>query len=46
MPGTNFCGKGWSADRLDQLGAFGAADKCCRQHDFGCPDYIRPLTSK
>merc|ERR1719419_730105 len=46
MPGTNFCGRGWRAESLDHLGSFGVADKCCRQHDLGCPDSIPPLTSK
>ncbi len=46
MPGTNFCGSGYSAEKFSSLGAFGAADKCCRQHDLGCPAYITPLTAK
>ena len=40
MPGTNWCGKGTQAAGYNHLGAYGGADKCCRQHDLGCPAYI------
>lgn len=46
MPGTKWCGKGWRADRFEELGAYSGADKCCRQHDLGCPVSIGPLESK
>ena len=37
MPGTNWCGKGWKVSGYSNLGAYSGADKCCRQHDLGCP---------
>lgn len=40
VPGTKWCGKGTSAVKRNQLGGFGAADKCCRAHDTACPFYI------
>lgn len=46
MPGTNWCGRGSRADRFEDLGAFGAADRCCRQHDLECPAHIPPMTTK
>ncbi|TRY70345.1 hypothetical protein TCAL_02436, partial [Tigriopus californicus] len=46
MPGTNWCGRGSRADRFEDLGAFGAADRCCRQHDLECPAHIPPLGTK
>ena len=30
MPGTNWCGGGWRAERFEQLGSYGPTDKCCR----------------
>ena len=41
FPGTNWCGKGTIANEYSKLGSFGGADKCCRQHDLGCPAYIK-----
>jgi len=40
MPGTNWCGKGWRAQKYYELGTHAAADSCCRQHDLTCQDYI------
>jgi len=37
FPGTNWCGKGWKVSGYSNLGAYSGADKCCRQHDLGCP---------
>jgi len=42
MPGTNWCGGGWRAKSFEHLGAYGPTDKCCRQHDLGCPAAIQP----
>ena len=46
MPGTKWCGKGRRTDRLSDVGAYGPADACCRQHDLGCTDNIPGLASK
>ncbi|XP_050025400.1 acidic phospholipase A2 PA4-like [Dermacentor andersoni] len=35
-PGTNWCGSGSSARRINELGANSRADRCCREHDH-CP---------
>eukprot|EP00093_Oithona_nana_P013474 13474.XXX_1043637_1045168_1 [CDS] Oithona nana genome sequencing. len=40
MPGTNWCGRGFQANGYRDLGSYGGADKCCRQHDLGCPAWI------
>jgi len=40
MPGTNWCGKGFRADAFSSLGSYSRADRCCRQHDLGCPESI------
>ena len=42
MPGTNWCGKGWRTDSARLLGGYSGADRCCRQHDLGCPISIEP----
>ena len=42
MPGTNWCGKGWRADSARSMGGYSGADRCCRQHDLGCPISIEP----
>ena len=42
MPGTNWCGKGWRADTARSMGGYSGADRCCRQHDLGCPISIEP----
>jgi len=41
FPGTNWCGAGTIAEEYSKLGSYGGADKCCRQHDLGCPAFIR-----
>ncbi|XP_054256866.1 uncharacterized protein LOC128981891 isoform X2 [Macrosteles quadrilineatus] len=46
VPGTKWCGKGYSATKYHQLGGFGAADKCCRVHDTACPFYIPAFEEK
>jgi len=46
MPGTNWCGKGWRTDSLYKLGGYTSADRCCRQHDLGCPISIQPAETK
>ncbi|KAH7959001.1 hypothetical protein HPB49_007102 [Dermacentor silvarum] len=35
-PGTNWCGSGSSARRINELGPNSRADRCCREHDH-CP---------
>ena len=42
MPGTNWCGKGSRADQARSMGGYSGADRCCRQHDLGCPISIEP----
>jgi len=37
---------GWRTDRADGLGGYTATDRCCRQHDLGCPRYIEAGTAK
>lgn len=46
MPGTDWCGKGWRTDSYQKLGGFSDADRCCRQHDLGCPISIQPGETK
>jgi len=46
FPGTNWCGAGTLATAYSKLGSFGGADKCCRQHDLGCPAYIKTGQTK
>ncbi|KAF5308042.1 hypothetical protein FQR65_LT06417 [Abscondita terminalis] len=40
IPGTKWCGKGYSAEKYTHLGGFSKTDKCCRKHDTGCPFWI------
>ncbi|KAK3913109.1 Acidic phospholipase A2 PA4, partial [Frankliniella fusca] len=46
VPGTKWCGKGFTATSFNQLGAFSRADRCCRHHDMGCRHYIGALEEK
>ena len=46
MPGTNWCGRGWRAERYRELGTHAGADACCRQHDLTCVDSIQPGETK
>jgi len=46
MPGTNWCGKGFRADGFASLGSYSSTDRCCRQHDLGCPESINPGETK
>ncbi|XP_034231297.1 uncharacterized protein LOC117639585 isoform X2 [Thrips palmi] len=46
VPGTKWCGKGFSATSYKQLGAFSRVDRCCRHHDMGCRHYIGALEEK
>ncbi|XP_045782208.1 uncharacterized protein LOC123878878 isoform X1 [Maniola jurtina] len=40
VPGTKWCGKGYSATRYSQLGGYTRTDRCCRVHDLRCPFWI------
>ena len=40
MPGTNWCGQGFRADSFASLGSYSGTDRCCRQHDLGCPEMM------
>ena len=40
FPGTNWCGRGARVNGYSHLGTYSGADKCCRQHDLGCPYFI------
>ncbi|KAK8776654.1 hypothetical protein V5799_030001, partial [Amblyomma americanum] len=44
-PGTNWCGSGSSARKLNELGAHSRADRCCREHDH-CPFTIEAFQRK
>ena len=46
FPGTNWCRAGTLATANSTLDSFGGADKCCRQHDLGCPVYIKTGNTK
>ncbi len=46
LPGTQWCGRGFSAKEITQLGAYTGADNCCRRHDLGCPFYIEAFQEK
>ncbi|XP_047039105.1 uncharacterized protein LOC124643995 isoform X2 [Helicoverpa zea] len=46
VPGTKWCGKGFSATRYAQLGGHTRTDRCCRVHDLRCPFWIGALEKK
>ncbi|XP_065212095.1 uncharacterized protein LOC135839811 [Planococcus citri] len=46
VPGTKWCGKGFTAKKYSHLGGFGSADKCCRIHDTTCPMWIGSMEKK
>ncbi|XP_050295848.1 uncharacterized protein LOC126735783 [Anthonomus grandis grandis] len=46
VPGTKWCGKGYSADKYTRLGGFSKTDKCCRKHDLSCPFWIGSFETK
>ncbi|KRT82455.1 hypothetical protein AMK59_3132 [Oryctes borbonicus] len=46
LPGTHWCGKGYSATKYTQLGGFWKTDKCCRTHDLACPFWIGGMETK
>ncbi|KAK9512940.1 hypothetical protein O3M35_001244 [Rhynocoris fuscipes] len=46
LPGTAWCGRGYSASHYRQLGPFTAADRCCRRHDTACPYYIPAMDNR
>ncbi|GJQ73887.1 hypothetical protein Trydic_g7859 [Trypoxylus dichotomus] len=46
IPGTHWCGKGYSANKYTQLGFFSKTDKCCRTHDLACPFWIGAMDTK
>ncbi|CAD7087836.1 unnamed protein product [Hermetia illucens] len=46
VPGTKWCGKGWSATKYADLGGYSKTDRCCRQHDKSCPFWIMGFETK
>lgn len=46
LPGTKWCGKGYSALKYAELGGRSKADRCCRQHDKSCPYWIMGFETK
>ncbi|KAL1494124.1 hypothetical protein ABEB36_009773 [Hypothenemus hampei] len=46
VPGTKWCGKGYSADKYTRLGGFSKTDRCCRKHDLSCPFWIGGFETK
>ncbi|XP_074037895.1 uncharacterized protein [Leptinotarsa decemlineata] len=46
IPGTKWCGKGFSADKYTRLGGFSRTDRCCRKHDLRCPFWIGGFETK
>ncbi|XP_064213497.1 uncharacterized protein LOC100141967 isoform X2 [Tribolium castaneum] len=46
VPGTKWCGKGYSADKYTRLGGFSRTDKCCRRHDLSCRFWIGAFETK
>lgn len=46
VPGTKWCGKGWSARNYVEMGGLSKADRCCRQHDLSCPFWILGFETK
>ena len=46
IPGTRWCGKGFTARTPLELGGFQGADKCCRLHDLHCPFFVESYATK
>ncbi|KAL3272635.1 hypothetical protein HHI36_014101, partial [Cryptolaemus montrouzieri] len=46
IPGTKWCGKGYSAEKYTRLGMFSRTDRCCRKHDTTCPFWIGGFSTK
>ncbi|CAG9789688.1 unnamed protein product [Diatraea saccharalis] len=46
VPGTKWCGKGFSATKYSQLGGYTRTDRCCRTHDLRCPFWIGGMEKK
>ncbi|XP_035793833.1 uncharacterized protein LOC118467436 isoform X2 [Anopheles albimanus] len=46
VPGTKWCGKGWSARNYVEMGGNSKADRCCRQHDLSCPFWVLGFETK
>ncbi|KAJ8946341.1 hypothetical protein NQ318_004231 [Aromia moschata] len=46
IPGTKWCGKGYSAEKYTRLGGFSKTDRCCRRHDLSCPFWIGGFETK
>lgn len=46
LPGTQWCGRGYTAKDMTQLGGLTGTDNCCRYHDLGCPFYIEAFQEK
>ncbi|XP_045476380.1 uncharacterized protein LOC123682037 [Harmonia axyridis] len=46
VPGTKWCGKGYSAEKYTRLGMFSRTDRCCRKHDTTCPFWIGGFSTK
>ncbi|XP_041988904.1 uncharacterized protein LOC121740301 isoform X1 [Aricia agestis] len=46
VPGTKWCGKGFSATHYSQLGGYTRTDRCCRVHDLRCPFWIGGMEKK
>lgn len=46
VPGTKWCGKGYSAEKYTRLGMFSRTDRCCRKHDTTCPFWIGAFETK
>lgn len=46
VPGTKWCGKGFTATRYSQLGGYSKTDRCCRVHDLRCPIWIGGMEKK
>ncbi|XP_063701975.1 uncharacterized protein LOC134832017 isoform X1 [Culicoides brevitarsis] len=46
IPGTKWCGAGWSATKYAHLGGLSRADRCCRKHDTTCPYWILGFETK
>uniref|UniRef100_A0A336MXS9 phospholipase A2 n=1 Tax=Culicoides sonorensis TaxID=179676 RepID=A0A336MXS9_CULSO len=46
IPGTKWCGAGWSASKYSEMGGLSRADRCCRKHDTTCPYWILGFETK